>query len=840
MLKLVVFSAICLGLQCFGSVDAIEKSHVLKGEYSSSSSSRADASSEPQFHCHKRASGYYADPRFQCEVFHYCHTDGTRVTIPCGKDNQKHRICFLKDIAAKACDGSELFLPLPEDLFFKPSKDTTASAFNGATEFKLPEVLPEPAFSSEISPSTTPLSSEDEKKDGSRSLLSAGDVSSIYEVFNSFLKEIETRQDIDAGSNSSPRPRPSTFSRRSRLPSSLEQKDALVDVSPSIERRIDVDSPFLVEVYNDDKPSDDNDYSSYRRKSKKLFFTSDKKTPAKHPRRKRTVPEQQSGHRPYAIVYAKVPDTTMADSLNGFSNVQSPRQESISLPFAPALVPENVPVIPITIETRRKKKSKKKNPAPSAEISQQGQQQVSEQQNVYYYTPDQISNVQQLRPDGRAVANPQQQVRGNSEAQSSPQSGRLQPVNQPEAQNTGRPAPYSPQNASPLQLPNFPFQTRPLVNNEPRQPSYFFGPQEPFGSPFGPLDQFQSRPPFIGAQRPESQQGFRPANQGQPPRNRQPSDHPSGSQVSSDPNGERVRDERPSNTPSQQGYPGFQNPFFDGFSGFGSAPFNGPFTPQNPSSFSLIPPQQFSQQLPGLRGPQQPPERYNEQTRPQYSVQEIPQSPQGQVRPENIRQGISVPIQPSVQELSLYGQDRTRQPNRNVQSVSSPERPPRMNVRPTSQNSPSQIPGNQESLQLQPQRRPSSNANPAERGRPEQFSPYDPRLYQPAYSPENVNVRPERPSIVPTGNGVPNERQSLSRPTTVLVEDYRPRGRPRPQTIQEDPRDTMYIQRQPAPERNRDERQRQPERERGSSRQPERERGSSRQPEHERGSSRQP
>ncbi|GFW37943.1 uncharacterized protein TNCV_4631441 [Trichonephila clavipes] len=789
----------------------------LKGEYSPSSSSNADASSEQQFHCHKRASGYYADPRFNCEVFHYCHTDGTRVTIPCGKDNQKHRICFLKDIAARACDGSELFLPLPEDLFFKPSKDTTASAFNGATEFKLPEVLPEPAFSSEISPSTTPLSSEDEKKDRSRSLLSPNEVSSIYEVFNSFLKEIETRQDIDAGSNSSPRLRPSTFSRRSKLPSSLEQKDALVDVSPSIERRIDEDSPFLVEVYNDDKQSDDNDYSSYRRKSKKLFFTSDKKTPAKHPRRKRTVPEQQSIHRPYAIVYAKVPDTTMADSLSGLGNSQSSRHESISLPFAPAMVPADVPVVPITIETRRKKKSKKKTPTPVAENSQQGQQ-VSEQQNVYYYAPDQINNPQQLRPGGRGVMNPQQQVRGNTEArqaQSSPQNGRPQPV---QAQNS-RPAPYSPQNSSPLQLPNFPFQTRPLVNNEPQPPPYFFGPQQPFGSPFAPLDQFQSSP-FIGSQRPDSQQGFRPSNQAQPPRNRQPSEHPSGSQISSDPNNERGRDERP-NAPSQQGFPGFQNSFFDGFPGFGSAPFNGPYTPQDPPSFSLLPPQPFSPQLSGLRSPQQPPpERYNEQTRPQrpqYNVQEIPQPPQGQARPESVRQGISVQIQPGLQELPQYGQDRTRQPNRNVQSLSvpPPERPPRMNIRPTSpQNSPPHMSGNLESAQLQPQRRPPSNAVPGERGHPEQFSPYDPRLYQPEYSPEDVRVRPERPPTAPIRNGVPNEQaQGLSRPTTVLVEDYRQRSRPRPQIVQEDPRDTIYIQRQPTPER-------QPERDRGSPRQP--------------------
>ncbi|GIX79253.1 uncharacterized protein CEXT_714111 [Caerostris extrusa] len=87
----------------------------------------------PSFTATKRASGYYADPRFKCEVFHYCHSDGTRVTIPCSRTTRSTGYVSSKDIASKACDGTELFLPLPEDLFFKPSKDTTASAFNGAT-----------------------------------------------------------------------------------------------------------------------------------------------------------------------------------------------------------------------------------------------------------------------------------------------------------------------------------------------------------------------------------------------------------------------------------------------------------------------------------------------------------------------------------------------------------------------------------------------------------------------------------------------------------------------------------------------------------------------------------
>lgn len=266
-------------------------------------------------------------------MFHFCHEDGTRVTIPCGgRDSPKNKICLLKDIATKACDGAtELYLALPQDLFFKASKDTTASALNGATNYKVPEVLPEP---NEDRGSTTPLypqgyryDPDDTKDEG------------IYEVFNSFLKEIEGGRNLEARSDLKPRtidgsnskPRPATFSRRSRVPSSLEHTDALIDIDAplaGIGRRVDGDSASLVEIYNDDDNPDNNDYSSYSRKAKKLFPTSDKKTPAKHPRRrKRTVGEQQLFQgRPYAIIYAKVPDRTLPGSISGFESAPSATQ----------------------------------------------------------------------------------------------------------------------------------------------------------------------------------------------------------------------------------------------------------------------------------------------------------------------------------------------------------------------------------------------------------------------------------------------------------------------------------------------------------------------------------
>ncbi|GIY42332.1 uncharacterized protein CDAR_510791 [Caerostris darwini] len=833
---------------------------VIKDHYSPLLGSSDIISSESQFHCHKRASGYYADPRFKCEVFHYCHSDGTRVTIPCSKDNQKHRICFLKDIASKACDGTELFLPLPEDLFFKPSKDTTASAFNGATEFKLPEVLPEPEISSESNPSTTPLSSEDEKNHVAGVLPNVSDVGSIFEVFNSFLKEIETRQDLKGLSNSSSRPRPSTFSRRSRLPSSLEQKDALVDVSPSIERRTDEDGPFLVEVYNgDNKNFDGNDYSSYRRKSKKLFFTSDKKSPAKHPRKKRTIPDQQGVHRPYAIVYAKVPDTTMVGSLNGLSSGSQGRQNHIGMPFAPAIVPGNVPVVPVAIETRRKKK--KKNPAAGESVSnsQTGQQQTSEQQNVYYYAPDQ-SNDQQINPNLRTMVDTRQQVRVNSDQgpNERSQNRRPQPESQPEVQNS-RPESYSSPNANGLPIPTFPFQAPPFLTS-PRQTPFFFGLEDgfqPFASPFGQIDPSQGRPqlgeptptrqqgrPQLGEQIPTRQQGppqlgeqTSPRQQGHPqigeqiptrqqdqrqsvqdpppPSSRQHSEGPppSGSQIRRDPTGDR----RPPNVGPQQGFPGFQNSYFDGFPGFGPSPFSNPFTQRDPSPFSLIPPGQIPQQSPVLPNGQPVPNRYNEQSRPQYSVQEIPrpQSPQNHIRTEDGRPAIPVPFRP---EFSPYGRDRTRYQNGNVESpvVSQLQPPSRNNERPNSLQSPPHLPIRNEEIE-QPPSRPMNGPIPGERGRPEQYSPYDPRLYQPEYSPEGLIVQPQRPPSVPVRNGNPREQeQGFTMPTTVLVEDYRQRGRPRPQIVENAPREMTNTQRQPTSERNRDV----PERDRDSSRPP--------------------
>ena len=43
-----------------------------------------------RFQC--RAEGYYADPEFNCEVFHYCSASGARFTFLCGEGSKFHQV----------------------------------------------------------------------------------------------------------------------------------------------------------------------------------------------------------------------------------------------------------------------------------------------------------------------------------------------------------------------------------------------------------------------------------------------------------------------------------------------------------------------------------------------------------------------------------------------------------------------------------------------------------------------------------------------------------------------------------------------------------------------------
>lgn len=264
---------------------------------------------ETKFQCQDKPSGYYADPRFDCKVFHFCHEDGTRTTIPCASI-QEHKICHFKDIAFNACEGTELYIELPKDLQLNASKETTASALNGATEYQLPDVLPQPS-SPDTNHSTTPLSLVTERKTKMNSFTSTKESDSIFEVVNTVLREIQPENKFPA-SKEVLKFSPSTFSRGSRFqPSSIRRDDnpeALLIKTSTVR-----DSPYLVEVHHKTKGKLLSDNTPYNKKSKSLYFLPmlEKITPAIYPRRKRrTVVEPLNVSRPYAVIYAKVPDAT--------------------------------------------------------------------------------------------------------------------------------------------------------------------------------------------------------------------------------------------------------------------------------------------------------------------------------------------------------------------------------------------------------------------------------------------------------------------------------------------------------------------------------------------------
>ena len=245
-------------------------------------------------------------------MFHYCQEDGTKITIPCILDTEEHKICVFRDVVSSACENSEIYLALPEDLQVKNSKETTASTINNTTDFKLSNVLPIPSLQ-ENNHSTTPLSLDFHKRSKPNSSFNTKETDSIFEVINSVLREIRTEEDKKISIDPKDlKLSPSSFSRGSRLQASSIRRDHSSDALETKEDSKKGDT-FLVEVYQkrNGKPTDENNH--YYKKSKKLFFFSklDNKTPTTNPRRKkRTVVEPLSVSRPYAVIYAKVPDTT--------------------------------------------------------------------------------------------------------------------------------------------------------------------------------------------------------------------------------------------------------------------------------------------------------------------------------------------------------------------------------------------------------------------------------------------------------------------------------------------------------------------------------------------------
>lgn len=201
-------------------------------------------------------------------------------------------------------------------MHIKNSKETTASTINNTTDFKLSNVLPVP-LSPENNHSTTPLSLDFDKRSNPSSLFNTKETDSIFEVINSVLREIRTEDDGKISFDSKAlKLSPASFRRGSRLQASSIRRDDSEDSLQTKDNSKKGDT-FLVEVYQkrNGKLTDENNH--YYKKSKKFFFLPklEKKTPATHPRRKkRTVVEPLNVSRPYAVIYAKVPDVARSES----------------------------------------------------------------------------------------------------------------------------------------------------------------------------------------------------------------------------------------------------------------------------------------------------------------------------------------------------------------------------------------------------------------------------------------------------------------------------------------------------------------------------------------------
>lgn len=243
---------------------------------------------------------------------------------------------MFRDIAFNACEGSEIYLALPEDLEVKSSRETTDSAISRATDFKLPNVLPLPSWP-ESNHSTTPLSLDFKHKRTPISSFNSKETDSIFEVFNSVLREIQTENNDRLSQESKVlKLSPATFSRGSRFQAAPIGSDISYD-SLLLKNDSKKENTLLVEVYhkNDDKlAGNDNNGNAYYKRSKKLYFSPkfEKKITAVQPRRKkRTVIDSLDVSRPYAVIYAKVPDTTRSSGSKPRRKNTSERLVSINL-----------------------------------------------------------------------------------------------------------------------------------------------------------------------------------------------------------------------------------------------------------------------------------------------------------------------------------------------------------------------------------------------------------------------------------------------------------------------------------------------------------------------------
>lgn len=94
-----------------------------------------------KFNCRGKSEGYYADVDFDCEVFHYCKTNGFRFTFICppkARFNQKQMTCdYDYQNASKACAESAKYYHLNERLYNRnKSANTSAISTTASSDYR--------------------------------------------------------------------------------------------------------------------------------------------------------------------------------------------------------------------------------------------------------------------------------------------------------------------------------------------------------------------------------------------------------------------------------------------------------------------------------------------------------------------------------------------------------------------------------------------------------------------------------------------------------------------------------------------------------------------------------
>ncbi|XP_025018532.1 flocculation protein FLO11-like isoform X2 [Tetranychus urticae] len=128
-----------------------------------------------RFNCSGRPESYYADPDFNCEVFHYCKTNGFRFTFVCpprSQFNQKHMTCDYDKPGDALCSKPSNESLTSTDNYSNQSPasiDSELITVLGSTERPFtpitPSASPTPSYSSPEWPNSGPSTVSSDKHD---------------------------------------------------------------------------------------------------------------------------------------------------------------------------------------------------------------------------------------------------------------------------------------------------------------------------------------------------------------------------------------------------------------------------------------------------------------------------------------------------------------------------------------------------------------------------------------------------------------------------------------------------------------------------------------------------